>query len=461
MTRVSPRRTPRPAAVILVLAAACAAPPASAGLRFRQVPTLHGAVATALASDGTTVWAGTPRGVWSFSSGAWAPDGLPGRPIASLAVADSVYAADGTTVRKRSAACAPSADPTAPCVPVWDAEAVPLSVTPVRARDRRDQRLGRGPRSREEIGARGRRSPARGRRVLGRGLERRPRRRAAGKRRALRGLLRLVSDHGDAGDRERSGPRVRRRNPLGRDGPDSLRVERRDVGRRAGLRVPRRPRDHGRGRRPQGRDRGRRHPEEVGLVGAGQRRHPRARSAQLRDGGLGPLRGHRGGPVYRLVGSSWDEAGAGLWAANISDVTDYSAAVGTSGVFASARGAGLAEISTTSGSLAGPGCGDVRALAQSGSTNLLAATNCDVTSFFLSSGASFSASAGLPLGVLPTTLARLADGSVAGGTPSAGMWRYTGSSWSADNGGLSGTSPSSRRGRWAARSTRRRAPRSS
>ncbi len=150
--------------------------------------------------------------------------------------------------------------------------------------------------------------------------------------------------------------------------------------------------------------------------------------------------GTAGSRVYRFVGSSWDEAGSGLWAASISDVAGYSAAGGTSGVFASARGAGLAEISTTAGSLAGPGCADVRALAQSGSTNLLAATNCDVTSFFLSSGASFSASSGLPLGVLPTTLARLTDGSIAGGTPSAGMWRYTrSSSWSADNGGLSGT----------------------
>ena len=72
----------------------------------------------------------------------------------------------------------------------------------------------------------------------------------------------------------------------------------------------------------------------------------------------------------------------------------------------------------------------------------LSASNCDVSAFSLVNGSIASitpAVAGLPLGVLPTTLARVADGSVAGGTPSAGMWRYVGSSWTADNVGVSGT----------------------
>ena len=65
-----------------------------------------------------------------------------------------------------------------------------------------------------------------------------------------------------------------------------------------------------------------------------------------------------------------------------------------------------------------------------------------MTTFLLAGSSivsSASASAGLPVGVLPTTLARVSDGTVAGGTPSAGMWRLVGSSWSGDNGGLSGT----------------------
>ncbi|HVO50855.1 MAG TPA: hypothetical protein VMV60_07670, partial [Thermoanaerobaculia bacterium] len=147
--------------------------------------------------------------------------------------------------------------------------------------------------------------------------------------------------------------------------------------------------------------------------------------------------GTSGAPVYRLLGSSWTEAGTGLWAATISDVATVAGAT-----LASAHGAGLAEVSTTSGAAAGAGCGDVSALAFTGGNSLLASTNCDVTAFTLSGSSivgSVSASAGLPVGILPTTLARVSDGSVAGGTPSAGMWRYVGSSWSADNGGLSGT----------------------
>ena len=62
-----------------LLAALFAAPAAQAGLRFQQVPTLPGATATALASDGTNVWAGTPAGVWRLTTGAWTPTGSRGR----------------------------------------------------------------------------------------------------------------------------------------------------------------------------------------------------------------------------------------------------------------------------------------------------------------------------------------------------------------------------------------------
>ena len=110
------------------LAALVTASSARAGLRFQQVPTLPGATATALASDGTSVWAGTPRGVWKLAAGAWAPDGLSGHPVASLAVVGSdVYAADGTNVYRRASTCLPV--PGGPCVQEWDPEPLSGSVT--------------------------------------------------------------------------------------------------------------------------------------------------------------------------------------------------------------------------------------------------------------------------------------------------------------------------------------------
>ncbi|HTS01468.1 MAG TPA: hypothetical protein VMN04_03015, partial [Thermoanaerobaculia bacterium] len=127
MTRVSTRRS-RAAAATLVLAAASAALPARAGLRFQQVPTLPGATASALASDGTIVWAGTPGGVWKLAAGAWTPDGLPGQPVSSLAVAGGeAYAADGTKTYRRFSACVPF--PGGSCVQEWDPEPIPASVT--------------------------------------------------------------------------------------------------------------------------------------------------------------------------------------------------------------------------------------------------------------------------------------------------------------------------------------------
>ncbi len=441
MTRVSPPRRLRPAAVILVLAAACASRPARAGLRFRQVPTLPGAFATALASDGTTVWAGTPRGVWKLSSGIWTPDGLAGRPIASLAVADGVYATDGTSVRKRSSSCVPSADPTAPCVQTWNAEALPPSITLPSALATDGTTVwaaGTGVARRSGgtwtalappggaafcaavwngdlvVGLRGNVARYSGPAVsfLATGLPTTANVQALA---SVGGVLWAGTDqtlyewNGATWVAEPGFGLHDVRAVTGAGGV--LRAATADAGilKKSGSWVA----------------------ENGGILSPG--------ALSFATAGSDLYTGTAGAPVYRFVGSSWDEAGSSLWAANISDVTDYSAAVGTSGIFASARGAGLAEISTAAGSLAGPGCADVRALAQSGATNLLAATNCDVTSFFLSSGASFSASSGLPLGILPTTLARLTDGSVAGGTPSAGMWRYAGSSWSADNGGLSGT----------------------
>ena len=158
--------------------------------------------------------------------------------------------------------------------------------------------------------------------------------------------------------------------------------------------------------------------------------------------------GTSGAPVYRLFGPSWSDAGTGLYGSTVSDVTTVAGVT-----LASARGAGFGPVSVYAGGASAAGCGDVRALAGAGasggpapaaSATVLAASSCDVTAFTLSNGSitgSASAASGLPTGVSPTTLARVADGSVAGGTDSAGMWRYVGSSWTSDNSGLSGSEP--------------------
>ena len=293
MTRVSPRLTPRPAAATLaVLAAVSLGLDARAGLVFRQVPTLPGATATALASDGTTVWAGTPRGVWKLSAGAWTPGGLAGLPVLSL-----VSGSAGLGGRRDAGlaappgVCADSGRALRGHMGSGDASGRPHAA--FRARDRRFEPLGRGPRRREEVGrdmdaAREprRQGPLRG------GLERRPRRGTARQRRAIRGRSRLVPHDRDAGHGERAGARVGGRRALGRHGPDALFLERLGVGRGRRVRVPRRAGDHERRGRPPCRDGGRGDPEEVRHVGARQRRHPRARRVELRGGRDGPVRGH-------------------------------------------------------------------------------------------------------------------------------------------------------------------------
>ena len=143
--------------------------------------------------------------------------------------------------------------------------------------------------------------------------------------------------------------------------------------------------------------------------------------------------GTAGAPVYRLSGGSWSAAGTGLYAASISDVKTVA---GTT--FAAAHGAGLAVASPPGANFAPEGCGDVGAIAGN-SLSLFAATNCHLYAWALGPGLSAPPSiveAGLPLGVAITSLAAVSDGTVAGGTSSAGMWRLVASTWSSDNAGL-------------------------
>ncbi len=424
------------------------APPARAGLRFQQVPTLPGATATALASDGVSVWAGTPRGVWKLAAGAWAPDGLSGQPVSSLAVvASDVYAADGTNVYHRVSVCVPSTFPGGPCTQEWDPETLPASLTQPRALATDGSSLwvaGVGVAKKSGgtwtalaspggtafsaavwngdlvAGLHGNVARYTGATVsyYSAGMPVTANVQALA---SVGGVLwagtdqTLYSWSGSAWVAETGFGYHDVRAITGAGGV--LRAATVDAG------ILKKSGSWG--------------PDNAGVLAPG--------ALSFTAAGSDVYAGTSGAPVYRLSGSSWTEAGTGPWAATISDVTKV-----FGGTIASAHGAGLAEVSTTSGAAAGVGCGDVSALAfllipagppEQTESLFLAASNCDVTMFGFrgSIGGPTSASAGLPTGILPTTLARVSDGNVAGGTPVAGMWDFVGPSWSAYNGGLSGT----------------------
>ncbi len=147
--------------------------------------------------------------------------------------------------------------------------------------------------------------------------------------------------------------------------------------------------------------------------------------------------GTTGGPVYRLLGSSWSEAGSGLFATVVSDALTVTTQPGPQiRAVVAAAGAGLVDLGDPIPSnLLPAGCGGALAvadLAPPTGRSLLVATNCGPLA-----GASFSpATTGLPAGVIPTSLAPTSAHDVAAGTPSAGVYRFSGGSWTPDNGGL-------------------------
>jgi hypothetical protein len=436
------RRTANRLLSIALLAPLAFASPVRAGLRFQQVPTLPGATATALASDGTNVWAGTPNGLWVLRSGAWGPDGLAGHAVTSLAVGgpdSTMYAAEGTGVF--SYGPGPS--------PRWSPEPLPAGVSGVRALATDGTSVwaaGAGVAKKSGgtwtalaspggavfsaavwngdlvAGLRGNVARYAGSTVsfFSAGMPVTANVQALA---SVSGVLwagtdqTLYSWNGAMWVAETGFGFHDVRAITGAGGV--LRAATADAG------ILKRSGSWG--------------PDNAGVLAPG--------ALSFTTAGSDVYAGTSGAPVYRLSGSSWTEAGAGLWAANISDLTIVA---GTT--FASAHGAGLGPVTGTSGVASAQGCGDVSSLAGSGSAGgpapsalalLLAASNCDVSAFTLVNGAvtsSTSSVSGLPIGVVPSALTRVpADGSVAGGTPSAGMWRFVGSSWSADNGGLSGT----------------------
>ena len=154
--------------------------------------------------------------------------------------------------------------------------------------------------------------------------------------------------------------------------------------------------------------------------------------------------GTGGAPIYRLSGEHL--GGRGHRARGRRSISD----VATSGetTYASARGAGLAPLTSVGGNLESrpEGCGDVRALAPgpkavvTSDATLVAATNCHFYYFDLGPGPTGSTlrRRGRASRRLHAHVARrgLPDGSIAGGTSNAGMWRFVSFNWSADNPGL-------------------------
>ena len=420
-----------PALSMALLTALLAAQPLHAGLIFYPVEALPGATATALAASGTTLWAATPRGVWRLDAGAWTLDGLSARTITSIVVADAVYAADGEKVWRRGA------DGT------WTAESLPAALTfpSVLATDGTVVwAAGIGVAKRASgtwttltspggvvtaacvysgdlaVGLHGGAARYTGSTIsaISSGIPVTATVQTLG---VVSGLLYAGTEQtfysffgGTWTEVAAFGVHDVR---AVADVNGVTYVATADAGVLSSLSSWA--------------------PANSGLLFAS------ARSLAMLGGSL--YVGTGGAPIYRLSGGSWAAEGTGPWAASISDVT-------TSGetTFAAARGAGLAPLTSSGGNLVPEGCGDVRALAPgpnavvTSDATLVASTNCHVYYWDLGPGPTGSlhiAEDGLPTGYTLTTLGAVSpNGTIAGGTSNAGMWRLVAFSWSADNPGL-------------------------
>jgi hypothetical protein len=405
---------------VALLTVLLAAAPMSAGLVFVPVNTLPGADATALAASGTTLWAATPRGVWRLEAGAWTLDGLSARTITSIVVADAVYAADGEKVWKRGA------DGT------WTAETLPggLVFPSLLATD--------------------------GTAVWAAGLG--VAKRSSGTWAALGnpgGSVTAASVYaGDlvvglrGGAAQYAGASV---TPISTGLPVTSTVQTLRVANGAlyagtdqtlytfagtwtavpgfGAHDVRAITDAGGTVRAATVDAG--VLSKVGSWLATNTGLLVASAKSFATLGSDLYVGTAGAPIYRLSGSSWSAAGTGLYAASIAEVKTVIGAT-----FVGAHGAGIAVVPGEN--FAPEGCGDVRAMAAN-SLRLFSATNCHLYAWPLGPSAFNPPSLvedGLPPGVAVSSLAAVSDGSVAGGTPNAGMWRLVASTWSSDNAGL-------------------------
>ncbi|HMA29996.1 MAG TPA: hypothetical protein VKS23_09035 [Thermoanaerobaculia bacterium] len=399
-----------------------AAPPIIAGLVFVPANALPGADAAALAGSGATLWAATPRGVWRLDAGTWVLDGLSARRISSIAVADTVYAADGEKVWRRGADGTWSAEtlPSGlvfPSLLATDGSAVWAAGLGVAKRSSGTWSLLANPGGLVTaaavvsgdlvVGLRGGAAQYAGASVtlLSTGLPAASTVQAlgvangtlyAGTGQALysfAGTWSAVTGFGVHDVRAVTGA------------GSTLRVATADAG-------------------------------VLSYIGYWLATNTGLLVTSAKSfGTLGSdlYVGTAGAPVSRLSGGSWSAAGTGLYAASISDVKNVAGST-----FAAAHGAGLAAATPPGANFAPEGCADVSAIAGN-SLSLFAATNCHLYAWALGPGLSSPPAiveAGLPLGVSITSLAAVTGGSMAGGTSNAGMWRLVASTWSSDNAGL-------------------------
>ena len=405
--------------------ALASSPKAGAGIRFQPVSAPAGADTLALAPDGATLWAGTIRGVWRLSAGAWSFDGLSDKAVSSLAIADgSVWAATGAGLWRRGA------DGT------WSREALPGPPAVVNA-----------------VFFDGTSLHAGGDAVL---------RRSGGAWTALASpggiVVSFASLAGDLVAGRATNGAVRYTGSVASplvagmgpgEGAQALAVfggalvagtslgvytwtgAAWALDTAFGVHDVRALAVAGGSLHAATLDAGvvRRSGSSWSALNGGLS-VASAKSLALLGGDL--FAGTSGGPVYRLLGSSWSEAGAGLTAAVVADVAGPSGAAPS---FVAARGAGVVNLTASAPeNLVAPGCGSVVAAAAASPSHLLVASNCGP---LLGNDSGFlPAASGLPAGVILSSLTPSA-GEVLGGTTNAGIWRFAAGGWSADNAGLS------------------------
>jgi hypothetical protein len=420
---------------LALLFLALTALPASAGLRFQPAPSPSGADVFSLAGDGATLWAGTERGVWTLSAGAWSLDGLSDGTVTSVAVADgSLWAASGNKLYRRGAdgtytvETLPGANASTSVLVAdgntlyaaglgvfkrsggtWTALASPGSFVTSAALYGSDLVVGL------QLGGAARYPAGGGLVFLQTGVLPGE---AVNAFAVLGGTLYGGTPRGLYAwsgtswvlDASFGSHDVRGLTASG----GILRAATFDAGlfRRSGTWVA----------------------DNNGIL------FPSARCFGTAASTL--FAGTAGGPVYSQSDAAWVEAGSGLDASSIVDILTGSVASPSSGeIQVASHGAGFFGVPFLPG-LPPPnnqvpsGCGDVRALSfvpagLPGET--LAATNCGP----LRGGVfAWSASAsGLPAGVSLIALASTPNGTVAG-TANSGLYRYSGFGWSPDNGGI-------------------------
>jgi hypothetical protein len=403
-----------------------------AGLHFQQVAGPNGADTNALAADGPMLWAGTLRGVWKLSAGAWTFDGLSDKTITSLAVAQgSVWAAAGDGLWRRDADGTWNAEPlpNGPSVittvfsdgttfwacglgvyrrlsGTWTALAAPGGIVAAATVFNGDLVVGR-----QNNGAARYTGSTVVPMIAGMGVNESANAFAVIDGTLWAGTARGLYSWNGASWVSQSALGLHDVRAI-TDASGTLRVATLDAGalRQTGAAWV---------------------ADNEGIL------FPSAKSfATL---GTDLYLGIAGSPVYRLGTSTWIEAGTGLNAAIISDLFSIGW-LGSHTVYpySGSRGAGLAGFGNyVGGNYAPTGCGDVIAAAPtSGSLpSAVASTNCGPFSGPLVPGGLIAAGQGLPAGTTLTTL----DGSSGepwAGTSNAGVFRLLGSIWIPDQTGL-------------------------